>query len=61
MPNNPASEKIARKSYSGRGIEYAGVDIGKCIEYDALQIINRILLEQKAKNERPTPDIADNK
>ena len=61
MPNNQASAKIAREWYLGRGIEYAGVDLGKCIEYDTLQIINRILLEQKAKNERPTPDITDNK
>ncbi len=52
MPNPQASEKIAREWYSERGIEYAGVDIGKCIEYDVLQIVNRILLEQKAKNEQ---------
>ncbi len=61
MPNPQASEKIAREWYLGRGIEYAGVDIGKCIEYDTLKIINRILLEQKAKNEQPAPNAADNK
>ena len=54
MPNSQASEKIAREWYSGRGIEYARVDIGKCIEYDVLQIVNRILLEQKVKNEQQT-------
>ena len=59
MPNNQASEKIAREWYGGRRIEYAGVDIGKCIEYDVLQIVNRILLEQKAKNERPAPHPID--
>lgn len=52
MPNKQASEKIAREWYSGRGMKYAGVDIGKCIEYDVLQIVNRILLEQKAKMEK---------
>ena len=50
--NPQASEKIAREWHSGREIVYAGVDIGKCIEYDVLQIVNRILLEQKAKNEQ---------
>lgn len=52
MSDNQASEKIAREWYRGRGIKYAGVDIGKCIEYDTLQIVNRILLEQKVKNEQ---------
>lgn len=49
MPNSQTSEKISREWYHGRGIEYAGVDLGKCIEYDTLQIINRILLEQKMR------------
>ena len=52
QPNPQASEKIAREWYSGRGIVYAGVDLGKCIEYDVLQIVNRILLEQRAKTEK---------
>lgn len=61
MSDNQASERIAREWYRGRGIEYAGVDLGKCIEYDTLQIVNRILLEQKMKNERPAPSPSSNK
>lgn len=53
MNQQPPSEKIAREWYLGRGIEYEGVDLGKCIEYDALQIVNRLLLEHKIKNEQP--------
>src|SRR3990167_5661027 len=34
------SETIARVWHKDRGIEYENVDLGKCMEYDVLQINN---------------------
>ena len=39
------AEQIARNWYVNFGIVVDGVDIGKAIEYDTLQIINRMILE----------------
>ena len=41
------SETIARLWHEGRGIEYEGVNLGECMEYDVLQIINRILIQEE--------------
>ena len=42
---------IARNWYRNAGLVLNGVDFGKCMEYDTLQIINRsILREQERKS-----------
>jgi len=43
---NP-SETIARLWHKDRGIEYEGVDLGECMEYDVLQIVNRIIVQEE--------------
>ena len=49
------SETIARLWHKDRGIKYEGVDLGKCMEYDVLQIINRIIVQEKhVSNDQPT-------
>ena len=44
-PSDNTAEQIARNWYVNFGIVVDGVDIGKAIEYDTLQIINRMILE----------------
>lgn len=44
MNADPAT-LIARQWYLGREMVYEGVDLGMCMEYDVLQITNRILIE----------------
>ena len=48
---DPAAH-IARNWYRGMELEYGGVDFGKCVEYDLLQILNRaiITLREQKKN-----------
>ena len=42
------AETIARGWYLGMGLMYEGVDIGKTLEYDVLQIVNRMILESRS-------------
>lgn len=58
------ADLIACQWYVGREIIYEGVDLGRCMEYDVLQVVNRILLtsgtevNRGANNEQPN-DNAD--
>jgi len=44
MPDIDPAEYIARNWYIGMNLIYVGVDFGKCMEYDTLQVINRSIL-----------------
>lgn len=48
---DPASY-IARNWYRGMKLEYSGVDFGKCMEYDVLQVVNRTVVKQKNEREQ---------
>ena len=43
---------IARNWYREMKLEYSGVDFGKCIVYDCLQIVNRAVVKQKNEREQ---------
>ncbi len=55
MEISPA-EAIARNWYKELDLVYEGVNFGECITYDVLQIVNRLILEHKAKNAPDTPN-----
>ena len=40
------AERIARHWYRNAELVYLGVDFGKCMEYDTLQVINRSVVRQ---------------
>jgi len=46
------AEYIARNWYIGMSLIYVGVDFGKCMEYDVLQIVNRGVVSKREENER---------
>lgn len=56
MQSDPAT-LIARQWYLGREIVYEGVDLGKCMEYDVLQIANRILIEANRPKKKPVMSV----
>lgn len=50
MTADPATV-IATRWYHGRDLDYEGVNLGKCIEYDCLQIVNRIIISTPPPND----------
>ena len=47
---------IARNWYKNVGLVHNGVDFGKCICYDVLQIINRSILREQEKRKSHVGD-----
>lgn len=45
-PATSSAERIARHWYRNAELVYLGVDFGKCMEYDTLQVINRSVVRQ---------------
>ena len=54
MPDIDPAEYIARNWYIGMNLIYVGVDFGKCMCYDVLQIVNRSVIGKREKDERRT-------
>ena len=57
LPDNSA-EIIAKEWWRGREIIYEGVELGECMAYDVLQIVNRFEINSLKPDEAkidPTP------
>ena len=52
MPDIDPAEYIARNWYIGMNLIYVGVDFGKCMCYDVLQVVNRGVVSKREEDER---------
>lgn len=57
MTNPDPATVIAQQWYIGRNISYDGVNLGECMTYDALQVVNRILINNKPKEKKVVMDM----
>jgi len=41
--------RLSHSWYDGLGLEYSGVGLGDCMEYNLLTVLNRLMLQHQAQ------------